>query len=93
MPRLQSDRSGLAYDAAGQQTLRWDARNIRTTYGYDSVSRETSTKYPDGTRVTIAVCRREKIGMLLTRLGRSADAMHTARKSRRRSVVATWGAT
>ena len=47
-------RTSSFHDAAGLQTLRRDARNVRTTYGYDAVSCLTSTKYTDGSRVTMA---------------------------------------
>ncbi|WP_145196044.1 RHS repeat domain-containing protein [Thalassoglobus polymorphus] len=47
-------RTTSAYDSAGRQTLRIDARGNRTTYSYDAASQLLSRRYPDGSRATFA---------------------------------------
>ncbi|MCA9195005.1 MAG: hypothetical protein KDB03_24705 [Planctomycetales bacterium] len=42
------------YDAAGQQTLRLDARGNRTTYTFSTVGQITGRKYPDASRATFS---------------------------------------
>ncbi|MBL8820714.1 MAG: RHS repeat protein, partial [Planctomyces sp.] len=49
-PLLQTQ--SYDYDNAGRETLRIDARGLRTTYSYDKVDRQTLRHYQDGTRAT-----------------------------------------
>ncbi len=43
-----------AYDAAGPQKTRLDARGQLSSYTYDADDELTGRKYPDGTRATFA---------------------------------------
>ena len=38
------------YDNNGNLTARTDARNMTTTYAYDALNRNTTVRYPDGTK-------------------------------------------
>jgi RHS repeat-associated protein len=41
---------GYGYDYDGNLTVRTDARNVQTTYGYDALNRTTTVRYTDGTK-------------------------------------------
>jgi RHS repeat-associated protein len=73
-----SRRPTSAYDAAGRQTLRIDARGYRTTYAFDANSQLVTRKYPDASRVTFAydaVGSRTKMHDSLGRYTTTFDAL------------------
>ncbi len=75
-----------AYDAAGRQKTRLDARAQLSTYTYDADDELTGRKYPNGTRVTFAY---DAAGSRITTENQSVSVTVTYDAVNRRDDITT----